>query len=203
MAFWLRLVVVVLLQGAQFVQGVRVLSGVEPDVAADAKAPHAAVIIIGAGMAGVDDQFSCQRHLHTVVVSYESDSAHLWRGACVGITAGKTLSENAVQDLIILEARGEIGGRMMTHDFGGITIEKGANWIEGVNGPHVNPLIPIAKEIKLVNDYSNFENITHNIFGAQYEVSVLTHSLCIPNQCDLQAIICCMFRGCAVFPTNI
>ncbi|KAG0555932.1 hypothetical protein KC19_11G013800 [Ceratodon purpureus] len=89
-----------------------------------------------------------------------------------GITAGKTLSENGVKDLLILEARDEIGGRMMTHDFGGITIEKGANWIEGVNGPNVNPIIPIAKEIGLVNDRSDFENITNNIYGANGKVDL-------------------------------
>ena len=101
----------------------------------------------------------------------------LWRYGYVGITAGKTLSENGVQDLIILEARDEIGGRMMTHDFEGIIIEKGANWIEGVNGPQVNPIIPIAKEINLINDYSNFENITNNIYGAEYESFFLTSSM--------------------------
>jgi monoamine oxidase len=84
------------------------------------------------------------------------------------------LSESGVKDIIILEARDEIGGRMMTHDFGGITIEKGANWIEGVNGPNVNPIIPIAKEIGLVNDRSNFDNITNNIYGAEYEAFPLT-----------------------------
>lgn len=95
--------------------------------------PHVGVIIIGAGMSGIN--------------------------------AGKRLSEMGIRDFIILEARDEIGGRMMTHDFNGLTIEKGANWIEGVGGNSLNPIIPIATKIKLKNARSDFDNATANIFG--------------------------------------
>lgn len=54
MASWLLLLALVLLQGAQFLQAVRVLPVVEPDVMANAKATRASVIIIGAGMSGLD-----------------------------------------------------------------------------------------------------------------------------------------------------
>lgn len=84
-----------------------------------------------------------------------------------GINAGKRLNERGIRNIIILEARDEIGGRMMTHDFGGLTIEKGANWIEGVGGKKVNPIIPIAKRINLKNERSDFDNTTNNIYGVK------------------------------------
>jgi monoamine oxidase len=64
-----------------------------------------------------------------------------------GINAGKRLAEKGVKDIVILEAREQIGGRMYSHDFNGITIEKGANWIEGVGGKLLNPIIPSLKRL--------------------------------------------------------
>lgn len=57
---------------------------------------------------------------------------------------------------------------MHSHDFNGIAIEKGANWIEGVGGKLLNPIIPLAEEIGLINDVSNFDNTTNNIFDQKY-----------------------------------
>jgi len=85
-----------------------------------------------------------------------------------GVKAGQRLAEKGITDLIILEARDEIGGRMMTHNFNGIIVEKGANWIEGVGGPELNPLLPIAKKLKLINTLSVFDNATYNIYDAKY-----------------------------------
>lgn len=62
-----------------------------------------------------------------------------------GISACKHLHDKGVKDIIILEARHEIGGRMMTHTFGDVVIEKGANWIEGTDGPQVNPILPLCQ----------------------------------------------------------
>jgi len=98
-----------------------------------------------------------------------TEAKHVW--VCLvlsaGINAGKRLSELGIRDFIILEARDEIGGRMMTHDFNGLTIEKGANWIEGVGGKKLNPIIPIAKKIKLKTARSDFDNTTNNIYGVK------------------------------------
>ncbi|KAG0597932.1 hypothetical protein M758_12G031200 [Ceratodon purpureus] len=81
-----------------------------------------------------------------------------------GINAGKRLVEKGVTDIIILEAREQIGRRMYSHDFNGITIEKGANWIEGTGGGLQNPILPIAEAIGLIYDVSNFDNTTNNVF---------------------------------------
>ena len=49
-----------------------------------------------------------------------------------GIAAASALYNNSVSNFIILEARDAIGGRLRAADFGGIKIEAGANWIQGV-----------------------------------------------------------------------
>ena len=46
-----------------------------------------------------------------------------------GITAAKSLYENGITDIKILEARNEIGGRIRNMDFAGVKVEVGANWI--------------------------------------------------------------------------
>lgn len=103
----------------------------------------------------LDDESGSNLHVGVIIIG----------AGMSGINAGKRLSEKGIRNFIILEARDEIGGRMMTHDFHGLTIEKGANWIEGVGGNRLNPILPIAKKIKLKNERSDFDNTTSNIFG--------------------------------------
>lgn len=72
-----------------------------------------------------------------------------------GLTAAKALTENG-HEVIILEARDRIGGRVWTQQVeSGIPLDLGAGWIHGINR---NPLTEIAKELKLplhVTDYDN------------------------------------------------
>lgn len=100
-----------------------------------------------------------------------------------GINAGKRLAEKGVKDFIILEAREQIGGRMYSHNFNGITIEKGANWIEGVGGKMENPIIPIADKINLINDESNFDNVTSNFYDQKYTTSSPTSTYAKTASC--------------------
>ena len=51
-------------------------------------------------------------------------------GGVAGVIAARTLHQNGIDDFVIVEARHELGGRMMSHSFGGKTIELGANWID-------------------------------------------------------------------------
>ncbi|KAG6552017.1 hypothetical protein Mapa_006323 [Marchantia paleacea] len=81
-----------------------------------------------------------------------------------GITAGKTLTEGGITDLVILEATGKVGGRILNADFAGVKVELGANWIEGVNGQKENPVYSLANEVNLKYSYSFYENYTENIY---------------------------------------
>lgn len=85
-----------------------------------------------------------------------------------GITAGKRLAEKGVNDFLILEGQSIIGGRMHKEKFGGVSVEKGANWVEGVNGPELNPILPLVQELGLKNARSDYSNVTSNIYMAGY-----------------------------------
>lgn len=58
-----------------------------------------------------------------------------------GLAAARTLAEKNI-DVIILEARNRIGGRMWTDSSLGVPLDLGASWIHGVNG---NPITELAK----------------------------------------------------------
>nr|VWO94915.1 ISPsy12, transposase OrfB (Tryptophan 2-monooxygenase) [Ganoderma boninense] len=73
-------------------------------------------------------------------------------GGVAGVTAARTLHEQGIDDFIIVEARHELGGRMMSHTFGAAgedwTVEVGANWVQGTqtgSGP-ANPIWELAKK---------------------------------------------------------
>ncbi|WP_346912664.1 FAD-dependent oxidoreductase [uncultured Roseibium sp.] len=71
-----------------------------------------------------------------------------------GLAAAKTLKD-AGWDVLVLEARDRIGGRIDTDRSLGEVLERGANWIHGVDG---NPLMPLAREagaVPVETDYSD------------------------------------------------
>ena len=80
-----------------------------------------------------------------------------------GITAAKTLSQDYnINNFLILEGMDDIGGRVRSVPFGGINIELGANWIEGVLGkytPQVNPLWLLKERYGLEGTVSNYSDL--------------------------------------------
>jgi monoamine oxidase len=73
-------------------------------------------------------------------------------GGVAGLAAAKTLHESQ-QNVLIIEARNRLGGRVdSTYDWG-FAIEMGASWVHGVNN---NPLIPLIGDRSLIlNSYDN------------------------------------------------
>ncbi|OAX33957.1 amine oxidase [Rhizopogon vinicolor AM-OR11-026] len=99
-------------------------------------------------------------------------------GGVAGVIAARTLHEQGMDDFLIVEARGELGGRMQNIEFGApgeqYTIELGPNWIQGTqtgDGP-ANPILTLARKYNLKNqfndldgsittyDYNGFKNYT-------------------------------------------
>ncbi|KAI9750837.1 MAG: chorismate mutase aro7 [Chaenotheca gracillima] len=85
-----------------------------------------------------------------------------------GITAGQALANQSIDDFLIVEYNGDIGGRVAHTEFGvdadgkPYTVELGANWVQGLvtdDGPE-NPIWTLAKKYDLANTYSNYSNIT-------------------------------------------
>ncbi|XP_031489443.1 polyamine oxidase 7-like isoform X3 [Nymphaea colorata] len=99
-----------------------------------------------------------------------------------GIMAAKKLSENGVDDFLILEGSDRIGGRMHKREFGGKTVEIGANWIEGVGGLHLNPLLELAHESGLRTFFFDYSNISSNYFDSNGKAIPLSEVLDITKK---------------------
>lgn len=82
-----------------------------------------------------------------------------------GISAAKTLSDAGIKDILILEATDRIGGRMRKVNFAGMNVEMGANWVEGVNGPEMNPIWKMANKLHLRNFFSDYSNLSSNTYN--------------------------------------
>lgn len=52
-------------------------------------------------------------------------------GGVTGIIAARALHRAGIEDFLIIEARHELGGRMKHYDIDGLTVELGANWVQG------------------------------------------------------------------------
>ncbi|KAI0789320.1 amine oxidase [Abortiporus biennis] len=83
-------------------------------------------------------------------------------GGVAGVIAARTLQEQGISDFIIVEARHELGGRMMSRSFGAegqeYTVEVGANWVQGTqteDGPE-NPIWDLAKRHNITTQQSSF-----------------------------------------------
>ena len=73
--------------------------------------------------------------------------------------ASKTLHDAGITNF---EALGRIGGRIMSTEIAGVTVELGANWIQGVDfdQPEVHPLMKIASKCKIAGTYSDYNSLT-------------------------------------------
>ena len=80
-----------------------------------------------------------------------------------GISAAMTLSqEYNITKFLILEGMNDIGGRVRSVPFGGVNVELGANWIEGVLGgskTKVNPLWLLKEKYNLQGQLSNYSDL--------------------------------------------
>lgn len=96
-----------------------------------------------------------------------------------GIMSAKVLADNGTKDFLILEASDRIGGRLMKHEFAGLTVESGAGWVAGVGGNNMNPIWELAKKHSLRTCYSDYSNAIFNIYdpcGARIPGSVTAAS---------------------------
>ena len=83
-----------------------------------------------------------------------------------GVIAARTLHEHGVDDFIILDAKTELGGRMISKAFGApgrqVVVELGPSWIRGTqqgNGP-ANPVWELALKHNLTTAYSDYSSIS-------------------------------------------
>ncbi|KAH0833997.1 hypothetical protein J3R83DRAFT_11233 [Lanmaoa asiatica] len=82
-------------------------------------------------------------------------------GGMTGVIATRTLHEQGIDDFVILDARVELGGRMIPRAFGisgrQVVVEMGPNWIQGTqqgNG-NANPIWELALKHNLTIAYND------------------------------------------------
>ena len=82
-------------------------------------------------------------------------------GGMTGIIAARTLHEQGIDDFIVLDAKIELGGRMIPKTFGvsgrQVVLEMGPNWIQGTqqgNGT-TNPIWELALKHNLTTVYND------------------------------------------------
>ncbi|KAI1887523.1 hypothetical protein AGOR_G00191190 [Albula goreensis] len=71
-----------------------------------------------------------------------------------GLAAAKTLLENGLTDVTVLEASDRIGGRVLSVQQGQATLELGATWIHGAHG---NPVFHLAEDNGLLEHTTDGE----------------------------------------------
>ncbi|KAG7095101.1 hypothetical protein E1B28_005888 [Marasmius oreades] len=82
----------------------------------------------------------------------------IFGGGVSGVIAARALHDKGISDFLILEARDELGGRLISHSFGGKVIENGPNWIQGTqtgSGPE-NPILKLALKHGLKTQFNDY-----------------------------------------------
>ena len=125
-----------------FVKGALGVAGIAPAAAVLPKRNDTPEL----GRRGVVTHGSAPRNQHVVIVG----------AGVAGLAAATELRTNGFDNVVILEARDRIGGRVWTDTIGdGIPIDLGASWIQGVDG---NPISAIARENNIATHPTDWGN---------------------------------------------
>ena len=80
-----------------------------------------------------------------------------------GLAAATALRDMGLRDVVVLEARDRIGGRIWTDSIGGgVPVDLGASWIHGVDG---NPIAAIAGEYGMDLSPTDYGNASAHFAG--------------------------------------
>jgi len=82
-----------------------------------------------------------------------------------GAGAVEYLTQNGINDFLVLEAQHVIGGRMKQGHMSGLNVELGANWVEGVGGPLVNPIWTMAQKLNFTTHATNYDDALQLLEG--------------------------------------
>ncbi|GMH40528.1 hypothetical protein BSKO_08432 [Bryopsis sp. KO-2023] len=104
----------------------------------------------GQGVGTAQGKSSC-----CTMITKKNDARVVVVGAGIsGIACARELREKGV-DVVILEARDRIGGRIHTVNWGGVALDVGASWIHGLKG---NPVYQLAQDLGVETTNSNLWN---------------------------------------------
>ncbi|KAG8215246.1 hypothetical protein J3R82DRAFT_8795 [Butyriboletus roseoflavus] len=114
---------------------------------------HVALLGLLSTLSGVLAQNANTTSNHTTVL--------ILGGGMTGIIAARTLHEQGIDDFIILDAKTELGGRMIPKAFGvtgrQVVVEVGPNWIQGTQQGNnaLNPIWELALKHNLTTVHNN------------------------------------------------
>ena len=91
---------------------------------------------------------------NAVAVGMAAERVVVVGGGIAGVTAARDLHD-AGYDVVVLEAKDHLGGRMWTDRSSGWALDLGASWIHGVNG---NPITALADQLDLERVPTDYDN---------------------------------------------
>ncbi|MBL6927284.1 MAG: FAD-dependent oxidoreductase [Acidimicrobiia bacterium] len=97
---------------------------------------------------------SGQRAASQVLDGHTKPSVVVIGAGASGLGAAQALMD-AGADVVVLEARDRIGGRVWTDDVGGVPVDLGGSWIHGVKG---NPLAELADALDITLVHTDYDN---------------------------------------------
>lgn len=99
-----------------------------------------------------------------------------------GVSAAKRLSEHGINKVVVVEGSDRVGGRVKDVQFGGITVEVGANWVHFSNmrEHELNPIELLVKDAKLNYIEDDYQDLIFRYRGkSNYHLRVLvSFSIC-------------------------
>ena len=103
-------------------------------------------------------------HDHANVVTRSDERVVVVGAGIAGLAAAAELRASGFEDVVVLEARDRVGGRVWTDRIGDcIPVDLGASWIHGVDG---NPIAAIAREHGIETASTDYENQVVHFHGA-------------------------------------
>ncbi|KAI8074452.1 hypothetical protein BC940DRAFT_288293 [Gongronella butleri] len=78
-------------------------------------------------------------------------------GGVSGISAALNLTDNGIDDFVLIEAQNHLGGRAKHAKLGNVTVELGCNWVQGLG---TNPINLLREKWGLKTVKSDFSNAT-------------------------------------------
>ena len=91
-------------------------------------------------------------------------------GGVAGVIAARTLHQNGIDDFLLVEARDQLGGRMISFTFAGKTLEMGPNWVQGTqtgDGP-ANPIFELAKKHHIKTQFNDWSGSVSTWYSRLY-----------------------------------
>ena len=97
---------------------------------------------------------SGQRASRTLIANGSGPQVIVIGAGMAGVSAGHDLTMNGAE-VVVLEARNRVGGRVHTDSTWGVPVEMGAAWVHALK---TNPLVPLAQQAQLKLIPSDYDN---------------------------------------------